>query len=102
MTIKKKGDIDQKIGQHHGETWLEPEDWTYPSGGFLRRARVRLRQNPLNPNLVLPYGTLRIVRASIPDTFYSIPARLRFCGQTIRGFISIADDQEFQFTPEIE
>jgi hypothetical protein len=84
-----------------GRTWLEPEEWTYPSGGFLRRAYVRLRANQHAPfALQAPdVGTYRTVRASIPDTYFSIPARLRLRGRTVRGFVSVIDE-EFTFTPE--
>ena len=89
--------------QTFGETWLEPEELTYPSGGFLRRARVRVVRNPHAPS-ALPadvYGQLRIVKASIPDTFFSIPARLRCKGRTIKGFVSKPHDaEEFSFTPD--
>lgn len=88
----------------HG-TWLEPESFAYPNGGFTRRAYVELRQNPNNP--ILPdvaIGRMRIVRCSIPDTYFSIPARLRFAGRTIKGFISVqdadTDTARYTFTPE--
>ena len=90
-----------------GDTWLEDEDVAYPSGGFLRRACVRLRKNPYAPD-ALPshlYDTLRIVKASIPDTYFTIPARMRMSnGKTISGFVSIDTDArggsgEFTFTP---
>lgn len=81
-----------------GNTWLEAESLTYPSGGFHRRGYVKLRQNPNNP-IVLPYGEFRVVKASIPDTFFSIPARLKYKGKSIRGFISV-QDEEFTFMPE--
>jgi hypothetical protein len=84
--------------QNLGPTWLEPEHLTYPRGGFTRRACVRLRRNPHNP-IELPYGELRIVRASVADSFSSIPARLTYRGKAIRGFVSI-DNNEFTFTPE--
>lgn len=84
-----------------GDTWLEPESYTYPSGGFTRRARVIIRRNEHNPLLDLPYGELRIVRASIPDTYFSIPARLRYRGRTIKGFISVDTNlNRFTFTPD--
>ena len=86
-----------------GRTWIEPEEWTYPSGGFLRRACVRLRANSVDPGS-LPdkaIGTYRIVRASVADTYFTIPARLRIDGKTIKGFISVDDDnEELTFTPE--
>lgn len=48
-------------------TWLEPESLTYPSGGFLRRARVVVRKNNQDPApLPLAYGQLRIVKLHGP------------------------------------
>ena len=40
-----------------------------------------------------------MVRASVPDTHFSIPARLRVDGRTVRGFVSYIND-ELTFTPE--
>ena len=83
------------------ETWIEPEERCYPSGGFHRKARVRICPNKFNADIVLPYGKLRMVRASIPDTFFSIPAKLRLKGSTVRGFITQdSDTDELQFFPE--
>lgn len=82
------------------DTWLEPEEYCYPSGGFGRRARAILRQNPNNP-MTLPYGERRIVKASIPDTFFSIPAKLRYRGTVVRGFLT-KDDNVLHFTPEAQ
>lgn len=79
-------------------TWLEPEAITYPSGGFHRRARAVLRVNEHNP-VTLPYGQLRVVRCSIPDTAWTIPARLKYRGQTIKGFLSWVD-RVLTFTPD--
>lgn len=49
---------------HYGETWIEAEEATYPSGAMTRRARVRCED-----------GKLRVVRCGLPDTFFSIPVR---------------------------
>jgi len=86
-----------------GETWLEPEELAYPSGGFgIRRAYVVLRQNPHNP-IMLDYGKLATVLVSIPDTFSTIPARLRTHGQRIKGYVSVDTGSEvFTFTPEAD
>jgi hypothetical protein len=85
-----------------GQTWLEPEELTYPSGGFYRRAFVRVLENEYNPSLPdLPYGALRVVRCSVPDTYFSIPARLRIRGKTVRGFICYhGEPREIAFFPE--
>jgi hypothetical protein len=47
-----------------GETWIEAEDFAYPNGGFTRRAYVRM-----------PDKSLQVVKVSIPDTFFTIPAK---------------------------
>jgi hypothetical protein len=87
-----------------GPTWVEPEVFAYPAGGFTRRAYVRIERNPHNP-IELPYGALRLVLISISDTFFTVPARLRYRGgKTVRGFVSSPDTDgaphEFTFTPE--
>lgn len=84
-----------------GKTWLMPEEDCYPSGGILRRGRAILRQNPHNP-IVLPYGEIRAVLAGLPETFFSISAKVRVKGQTVRGFLDVGTDcdvWEWQFTP---
>jgi hypothetical protein len=91
-----------RLAVNLGSTWLEGEELCYPSGGFKRRARVILRRNEHNP-IELPYGTRRVVTCSIPDTFFSIPARLVHNGRRVRGFVSVNDVQGmkvFTFTPE--
>jgi hypothetical protein len=45
-------------------TWLEGEEFAYPNGGFTRRAYATCEN-----------GEKRLVMCSIPDTFFSIPAR---------------------------
>lgn len=86
----------------HG-TWLESESFAYPAGGFTRRAYVKLRQNTNNP-IELPYGQCYVIKVSIPDTYFSIPARLRIKGKTVKGFVSVVDADtdtaRFTFTPE--
>lgn len=85
------------------DTWVEAESFAYPNGGFTRRAYVELRQNPNNP-IALPYGQLRVVKVSIPDTYFTIPARLRYQGKTVNGYVSVqdadTDTARFTFTPE--
>jgi len=88
----------------HG-TWLEAECFAYPGDSFTRRAYVELHANPHNA-IELPYGRRYVVACKCPDTFFSIPARLRFRGRTIAGFVSIADADSdvarFTFTPEAD
>lgn len=81
------------------ETWIDPEERAYPNGGFTRRGHVRIVENSSYPTPPgLPYGQIRAVRVSIPDTWFTIPARLRVRGKTYRGFVSMVDD-ELAFTP---
>jgi hypothetical protein len=90
----------------HG-TWLEAESFAYPAGGFTRRAYVELVRNTHNP-VELPYGRCYVVKCSIPDTYFTIPARLRVKGRTVKGYISQAETvglqgqpaERFTFTPE--
>lgn len=71
-------------------TWLESEDFAYPNGGFTRRAYA-----------VFPDGIKRVVLVSIPDTFFSIPARARVRGNRIKGFVS-SSEESLTFTPEAD
>lgn len=90
--------MKSKAAVNEDGTWIEPEERTYPSGGFHRRAYVTLRANQHNP-VVLPYGEKRLVVCSIPDSAFTIPARFRFKGQRIKGYIS-GDSGTLTFTPE--
>jgi hypothetical protein len=58
------------------ETWLEPEEMTYPSGGMKRRARA------INKDT----GKLQVVKCGLSDTWFSVAAS--------GGFLSIDDDPE--------
>jgi hypothetical protein len=69
-------------------TWLEPEEFCYPHGGFTRRAYAQF-----------PDGKLRLVRCSITDTFFSIPGFARINGKRVRGFLSSNDAGGLKFTP---
>ena len=74
---------------HLGHTWLEPEELCYPRGAITRRAKILAW---IDSKKDFEY---RIVRCGLPDTFFSIPAKLG----RIRGFIS-SGEGEFEFTPE--
>lgn len=87
-----------------GKTWLESESFAYPSGAISagRRAYATLRSNPHNP-ITLPYGEQRAVAVGVPDTYFTIPARLRLKGATIAGYVSVdTDSEEITFTPEAD
>jgi hypothetical protein len=80
-------------------TWLDPEEAAYPHGGFTRRGRALIARNEHAP-LDLPYGQVRAIRASIPDTWWTIPARMRYRGERVRGFLTLDEDGAYQFQPE--
>jgi len=84
-----------------GVTWIDPEERAYPKGGFTRRGLAILRKNgQLSlPGLdILQYGTLVPFRASIADTYFSVPAKIRRLGMTITGYLSV-EDGVYYFTP---
>jgi hypothetical protein len=81
-------------------TFLEPEEKAYPKGGFSRRGSAILQKNEHNP-VDLPYGEIRDIRASIPDTYFSIPAKLRYNKRKILGFLTYFDN-EYYWTPEAD
>lgn len=84
------------------DTWIEPEEFASARNTFTRRAYVELAPNSHNP-IALPYGTRRVVLARVADTVFTAPARLRYRGRTIVGFISMASDREiWTFTPEAD
>lgn len=84
-------------------TWTEAESRCYPSGGYHRRAYAIVRSNPHAPTVDVSgiVGKRRVVVASIPDTFYSIPAVLQYKGKRIRGYLSVLFDTDYlTWTPE--
>lgn len=81
------------------DTWIDPEERAYPKGGFTRKGRARVRRNTLDPDIVLPYGEVRSITLAIPDTFFTIPARLRYKGKRYKGYVSM-EGGEYAFTPE--
>lgn len=65
---------------HKGSTWLDPEDYAYPEGSLRqsrRHARVRCSD-----------GAIRMALIGIPDTFFSIPGRIRVRGKTVTGYVT--------------
>jgi len=67
-------------------TWLESENWCYPAGGMTRRAYATCED-----------GEKRVITCGIPDTFFSIPGRVKIDGVTVKGFVS-SDEDGFKFT----
>jgi hypothetical protein len=66
-------------------TWVQDEKYAYPNGGMTRKFRAIT----VNEHNVQAWAT---GTAGIPDTFFSIPARIRKFGKTIRGFLSLDND----------
>lgn len=65
-------------GRHYPDgSWLEDEAFALPDGGFTRRAKARCED-----------GKLRVFRCSMPDTYFSIPARGKIGGKIVEGFLS--------------
>lgn len=60
-------------------TWLQGESFAYPNGGQSRRGQA-----------IYPDGTLRMVYAGIPDTYFSIPAHGRIAGHYVAGYLTTA------------
>ncbi len=60
-------------------TFLDPEDYCYPSGS-IRQSRRKFRA-------MCPDGIVRTGVCGIADTYFSCPARLKAKGKTITGFI---------------
>lgn len=73
------------------KTFVDPEENAYPAG-TLRESRRRFKAK-------CPDGVIRSGICSIPDTSFSIPARLKARGKTVAGFISL-DNDVILFTPD--
>ena len=67
-------------------SWLEGEEFCYPSGARLRFAYATCED-----------GKRRKVRCGIPDTFFSIPGAVRIRGKYVRGFVTSNDAGGFVF-----
>ncbi len=65
------------------KTFLDPEEYAYPSGALRNSARRFAA--------VCPDGKIRRGICSIPDTYFSIPARIKARGKTITGFVTNHD-----------
>lgn len=79
-------------------TWIDNEEKAYPHGGFTRHGKAVLRENEF-VKLALPYGQIVAFRASIPDTYFSIPARFTYKGKQYKAFITSNEDG-LEITPE--
>jgi hypothetical protein len=84
-----------------GQTWLEPEERAYYQS-FGRKGNVKVRANEHAPDFPVELvGQYRRVSAGVADTFFSIPARLRYKSKRYAGFLSVVSDEtELTFTPE--
>lgn len=66
-------------------TWLEDEAFCYPAGGMTRRARA-----------VCQDGKLRVFKAGIADTFFTVPARGTISNKSVHGFLT-SDENGIKF-----
>jgi hypothetical protein len=71
---------------HPDGSWLEGEEFCYPNGGLKRRAYARCED-----------GELRLFKADIADTMFSVPAAGKIGGKYVRGFLS-GDENGLEFT----
>lgn len=71
-------DVDETLG-----TSLDAEEPCYPSGA-LRDSRRRAR-------VLCSDGRVRTATVGIPDTFFSIPARVKIKGKTVTGYVTAVD-----------
>jgi hypothetical protein len=62
-------------------TMLDREEKAYPSGS-LRDSRRKARA-------LCPDGKVRACVVGLPDTFFSIPARMKANGKTVTGFVTV-------------
>lgn len=76
------------------KTFLEPEEYCYPSGS-LRKSRRRF-------GALCPDGMVRIGVCGIPDTYFSIPARLSARGRTVTGYVLAGEGEELRFIPYVD
>jgi hypothetical protein len=72
--------VDNNMTTFDNGTWLEAEEKAYPNGTYTRLARC-----------ICPDGKLRVVLCSIPDTYFSIPAKMRIGKTTVKGWIGKED-----------
>lgn len=75
----------QVLHVHVGDTWIEGEEMTYPSGAQIRRAYARCED-----------GRLRVITCGIADTFFSIPGHTRINSVYTRGYVG-SDESGFFF-----
>ena len=92
MTIPKPRDdffMGMKIPNWYMSegTWLEGEEFTYPKGGWNRKAYAKCED-----------GALRLFTCTIADTFFSIPARGKIRERKVKRFLSVNDSQVLHFT----
>ena len=71
-------------------TWLDPEELAYPAGNLAQSRRRFMAK--------CPDGKLRGGICGVPDTYFTIPARMKANGKTVSGYVS-RDRETFTFNP---
>jgi hypothetical protein len=61
-------------------TWLDPEQLCYPSGAITAGRKAKA---------LCPDGKVRTCQVGLPDTIFSIPARVKVFGKTVTGFVFV-------------
>jgi hypothetical protein len=79
---------------YNDNTWIDPEELCYPSGSMYAGRKACAYDSVDKTN--------RIVKIGIPDTYFSIPGRVKIKGKTIKIWISIDDDAIVQMYRETE
>lgn len=75
---------------YKGETWIDREELAYD---------VPLALSPRRGYVRFPFdGKLRLVRLGVPDTYFTIPARVKLHRKTVTGLVWFdGDSDEFVF-----
>lgn len=76
--VPTKSDGDLPEGTLAPRTWLEPDEKAYTAkGSMLRKGQA-----------VFSDGQVRAVRAGVPDTYFTVPAKARVKGKYVAGYLT--------------
>jgi hypothetical protein len=78
-----------RVQSPSGRTWIDPEEYAYPAGS--------IRQSRRKGKVLCADGRIRTATLGIPDTFFSIPARVYAHGKTVAGYVHVCEE-EFCFS----
>lgn len=73
-------------------TWIDDEELAYVGyAGGMNQSRRR-------GAVLCADGKVRKAVLGVPNTFFSIPARVKAYGKTVSGYVSVDDDGRYVFT----